>query len=104
MPKSDTKQKKGRKNRNRLRIKRTKVFGPKGIDQVKSQVESRKRVEYDPELPGGGQFYCYECDRHFISEDVLIGHRKSSLHRKRIKEVREPAHSQKDAEWAVGLT
>lgn len=104
MPRSDTKQKKSKKNRNRLRIKRTKVFGPKGIDQVKSQAEGYKEIDHDPELPGCGQFYCYECDRHFISEDVLIGHRKSSLHRKRIKEVKEAAHSQKDAEWAVGLT
>ncbi|AFM97781.1 hypothetical protein KMI_06g09910 [Encephalitozoon hellem] len=103
MPRNDTKQKKRRKNRNRLRIKRARVFGSKDVDQVKAQASNPKAVEYDPELPGCGQFYCYECDRHFISEDVLVGHRKSSLHRKRVKEVREEAHSQRDAEWAVGL-
>ncbi|CAD25062.1 zinc finger protein [Encephalitozoon cuniculi GB-M1] len=104
MPKSDTKQKKRRSNKNRLRIKRARLFGPKDIDQVKEDIESQKKIEYDPELPGGGHFYCCECDRHFITEKVLMEHKRSNPHRRRAKEVREVAHSQRDAEWAVGLT
>ncbi|ADM11024.1 U1-like Zn-finger-containing protein [Encephalitozoon intestinalis ATCC 50506] len=103
MPRSDTKKSKRRKNRNRLKTKRAQEFGPKGIDQVKEQIEGQKEIDYDPELPGHGRFYCYECDRHFISEKVLIEHRRSGTHKKRVRDMREIPHSQKDAEWAVGL-
>lgn len=104
MARNKTRQKTKHKNKNKLRIRRTKVLGPKGIDQIKEQVESHREVEYDPDLPGCGQSYCYECDRHFVSDDVLVQHRRSRQHKRRVKEAKDVAHSQKDAEWAVGLT
>jgi bud site selection protein 20 len=87
------------------RIRRTRaIFGHKAIDQIQLQMASQKPIPYDPELPGCGQFYCYECDRHFISEYVLKEHKRAGPHKKRAREVKQAAHSQKDAEWAVGLT
>lgn len=98
-----TSQKTKNKNRIKMRIKRTQILGPMGIDQIKEQLEAPRRLEYNCDLPGNGQSYCLECDRHFISGDVLDGHRRSRTHRRRVKEVVDIAHSQKDAEWAVGL-
>lgn len=104
MSKARTKQKAKRGGKNRLRIRKAFVFGPKDIDQIKKQVESPVEAEYDPDLPGCGEFYCCECDRHFISAGVLADHRRSGPHKRRARELRDTPHSQKDAEWAVGLT
>ncbi|KAJ1651693.1 hypothetical protein IWQ61_007807 [Dispira simplex] len=58
----------------------------------------------DVDLPGGGQHYCVECARHFISEHALTGHKKTQSHKRRVKQLKtETPYSQKEAEAAVGL-
>ena len=97
-------QKRKDRSKNRPKVRKASAFGAKDIDQIKEQLGNPVKVEYDPELPGCGEFYCHECDRHFISAVVLADHKRSGLHKRRVREVRDFSHSQKDAEWAVGLT
>eukprot|EP01090_Pellita_catalonica_P003576 TRINITY_DN13242_c0_g1_i1.p1 TRINITY_DN13242_c0_g1~~TRINITY_DN13242_c0_g1_i1.p1 ORF type:complete len:117 (+),score=14.93 TRINITY_DN13242_c0_g1_i1:61-411(+) len=64
----------------------------KHIDQIfeEMQVKGTQNVKrpYDPELPGGGQFFCIHCDRHFISKTVLQNHFRTKPHKKRVKELK----------------
>ncbi|PYH84223.1 putative C2H2 finger domain protein [Aspergillus aculeatinus CBS 121060] len=78
-------------------------------DQVRADIQSSKHLtQYkatkDPEdLPGLGQHYCVECSKWFESEFNLVGHKKGKNHKRRLRIIREEAHSQKAAEAAVGL-
>lgn len=74
-----------------------------GFDQIKKNVENGFTPIQDEELPGGGRFYCVECDRFFIVENALEKHKKTKLHKKRVKDLKEPCHTQKHAEIAAGL-
>ncbi|KJE95932.1 hypothetical protein CAOG_06321 [Capsaspora owczarzaki ATCC 30864] len=56
------------------------------------------------DLPGLGQFYCVACARYFIDELSLNVHFKSKVHRRRLKELKEPAYTQEDAEAAAGMS
>ncbi|VDM14571.1 unnamed protein product [Wuchereria bancrofti] len=56
----------------------------KDMDQIIEEIRSEKRrcftvrqINFDLDLPGDGQFYCVECDRHFIDEKSLRSHRSS---------------------------
>ncbi len=42
--------------------------------------------------------------RYFVDEPSLVAHTKSKVHRRRLKELKEGAYTQKDAELAIGLT
>ena len=60
---------------------------------------------YDDELPGGGQFYCVETAKHFISATALADHKKTKFYKRRVKELKEQTHhTQTTAEWAAGKT
>ncbi|KAG9394901.1 Zinc finger protein [Carpediemonas membranifera] len=71
------------------------------IDPVK-QAEKLSRAIIDDELPGGGQFYCLQCDRHFINMNSLVAHNKSKVHKKRVKELKEAPYTEADANAAAG--
>nr|KAJ3420563.1 N-alpha-acetyltransferase 30 [Polyrhizophydium stewartii] len=59
----------------------------------------------NPDLPGMGQNYCIPCARHFITPEALEDHRKTKLHKKRVRVLAtEQPYTQKDAELAVGMT
>lgn len=61
----------------------------------------------DPEedLPGMGNWYCVECAKYFIDENAMIHHKKSKIHKRRVKLLKtEVPYSQAEAEAAVGLT
>uniref|UniRef100_A0AAF5RT56 Zinc finger protein 593 homolog n=1 Tax=Wuchereria bancrofti TaxID=6293 RepID=A0AAF5RT56_WUCBA len=80
------------------------------MDQIIEEIRSEKRrcftvrqINFDLDLPGDGQFYCVECDRHFIDEKSLRSHRSSKVHRQRLKRLREPVYTQHEAEESVGL-
>ncbi|KAM3569892.1 hypothetical protein VYU27_008026 [Nannochloropsis oceanica] len=83
---------------------------PKDVDQI--QDELRKEVElgaplplpYDDDLPGGGQFYCRPCARHFGDQHCLDHHIKSKVHKRRMKDVAQEQYSQGEAEYAAGMT
>jgi hypothetical protein len=51
----------------------------------------------------GGQYYCVECARYFITNDVLQVHIRSKLHKNRVKVVAEEPYTHADAEAAAGM-
>lgn len=53
------------------------------------------------DLSGGGAFPCVACDRHFVSEDAKVGHLKSKVHKRRMKQIDEGGWDPKDAELAA---
>lgn len=62
-------------------------------------------AEFDPELPGGGRFYCVETARYFVSQDALDKHKLSKQFKKRCKELeREQNYTQESALNALGVT
>jgi bud site selection protein 20 len=38
------------------------------------QKRARLAAAYDDDLPGGGQHYCVQCDRHFVDAPTLAKH------------------------------
>ena len=61
----------------------------------------------DPELPGGGQYFCGWCARHFVSQAVLAEHEASKTHKRRRKDViAEGTNLDQEiiSELAVGFT
>jgi len=79
------------------------------IDQVALDLKSPRHLELhkgskaEEDLPGLGQFYCVECAKWFESEHSLVGHRKGSTHKRRLKALKDEPYSQKEAEAAIGL-
>ena len=61
-------------------------------------------IPFDDELPGGGQYYCVETDKHFIDAKALADHKKSRFYKKRVKEMKEEKYTQASSEWAAGLS
>lgn len=86
----------------------------KDIDQIQEELERTKNndgassqpsgADYDDDLPGGGQFYCAETGKHFISARALADHKKSRFYKRRIKDLKDDKYSQATAEWAAGMT
>ena len=54
------------------------------------------------DLPGGGQFLCVECSRHFIDADTLEAHKSTKIHKKRLKCLAEGAYTIEEANAAGG--
>eukprot|EP01115_Flamella_aegyptia_P004557 TRINITY_DN19659_c1_g1_i1.p1 TRINITY_DN19659_c1_g1~~TRINITY_DN19659_c1_g1_i1.p1 ORF type:complete len:130 (+),score=36.66 TRINITY_DN19659_c1_g1_i1:50-439(+) len=67
----------------------------KDIDQIVQDLtpENKKKLmnqEVDIDKPGFGQHYCIECSKYFISEDAKQKHIKSKVHKKRLKQLKDP--------------
>lgn len=81
----------------------------RSIDQIKADLTTPKHLtQYKAtkaaeDLPALGEFYCVECAKWFESEHNLLGHRASKVHKKRVKQLKEEAHTQQTADAAVGL-
>jgi bud site selection protein 20 len=103
MARNSTHQKKRRSIKSQIRARRQWSAERLKPDQVRENLEKGYRPEQDPDLPGEGMHYCTGCDRHFLTEEALNGHKRTKDHKRRIKETREYVHTQKEAEWAVGL-
>ncbi|KAL2441837.1 hypothetical protein ABEF95_016671 [Exophiala dermatitidis] len=79
------------------------------LDQVKADLKSPKhlsqhqRTKAAEDLPGLGAFYCIECAKYFSDSHNLNEHRRGKIHKRRIRMLKEEAHSQKLADAAVGL-
>ena len=82
----------------------------RGLDQVQADLANPKHLtrfkstKAAEDLPGLGEFYCIECAKWFEGEHNLAGHRKGKNHKRRVKELKAEAHSQKAADAAVGLS
>lgn len=83
----------------------------RGLDQVAGDLENPAQLEkYQKykgdasDLPAGGLHYCIECAKWFDSDDNLVSHQKGKVHKRKLKMLKEGAHSQQEAEEATGLT
>ncbi|ETN46218.1 uncharacterized protein HMPREF1541_00402 [Cyphellophora europaea CBS 101466] len=80
------------------------------LDQVKADLKSPKHLAQHKDskaaedLPGLGEFYCVECAKYFSDSHNLNEHRRGKVHKRRVKDLKAEAHTQKLAEAAVGLT
>jgi bud site selection protein 20 len=79
------------------------------LDQIKADLASSKHLtQYKAtkaaeDLPGLGEFYCTECAKWFEGQHNMTAHRRGKNHKRRIRELKQEAHSQKLAEAVVGL-
>ena len=76
------------------------------IDQIEERLLNKtKSVESykDVEKVGLGEHPCVECDRLFVDQLTLDKHTKGKPHKRRLKQIREGAYTQKEAENAIGM-
>eukprot|EP00834_Sanchytrium_tribonematis_P002731 NODE_90_length_21577_cov_0.697691.p15 type:complete len:119 gc:universal NODE_90_length_21577_cov_0.697691:6952-6596(-) len=76
------------------------------IDQISERLQNKpKAIEgyKDLEKVGMGEYPCVECDRCFLDQFTLEKHTKGKPHKRRLKQIKEGAYTQKEAELAVGL-
>ena len=77
------------------------------IEEEEFQTARGEKIEppaFDEDLPGGGQFYCKETDRHFISAAALAHHKKSKRFKRALKQLKEKIYTQAEADAAAGMT
>ncbi|KAJ1632190.1 zinc finger domain protein [Pavlovales sp. CCMP2436] len=81
----------------------------KDVDQIHEELAqetaepARKRKRpIDPDLPGLGQFYSAETDRHFISQEALDAHKRTKPYKKRAKELLKTPYGHLEADFAAG--
>ena len=70
---------------------------------IKAEATAQRRNKFDPDLPGGGNFYCVETGRHFQDAHALAAHKKSKAYKKRLKLLKEKQYTQEEADMAAGL-
>mmetsp|Transcript_26670 Transcript_26670/g.63209 ORF Transcript_26670/g.63209 Transcript_26670/m.63209 type:complete len:143 (+) Transcript_26670:142-570(+) len=67
-------------------------------------VGTTDRVELDEDLPAYGKHYCISCSRYFVSNDALVKHTATKLHKRRARVLlQDRPHSRLDAELAGGM-
>lgn len=65
------------------------------------------KPENDEDLPGGGEFYCQFCCRHFGNGTIMQGHLKTRHHKRTVRKIAKTAenpYTQMHADAAVGLS
>ena len=85
----------------RLR-RRTKDLDQIERDLIPGNKERLLKEVVSEDLPGGGNFLCVECSRHFIDEDTLDAHKGTKIHKKRLKCLAEGAYTIEEANAAGG--
>ncbi|CAH8855862.1 unnamed protein product [Trichobilharzia szidati] len=80
------------------------------IDQISTDLKEEnitkrlnEAMEPDEDRPGLGQFFCIFCDKYFIDQETLDLHKKQKPHKRRLKSLNEPPHTQEDADYAAGI-
>ncbi|KAF9529517.1 hypothetical protein CPB83DRAFT_852261 [Crepidotus variabilis] len=90
------------------RASRTRVRG-RDLDQIQMidlDPKNRAALEtqaLDYEKPGLGQHYCVECAKYYETDVALQSHWRSKVHKRRCKQLREPAYTIEESERAAGL-
>merc|ERR1712002_831819 len=90
------------KKKHRLR-KKTKDLDEIHEDMKDEKADAVLHQKVDPDLPGGGQFYCIFCTRYFMSEKILKDHERTKNHKKRVKLLKETPYTQAEADMAAGM-
>ncbi|KAI9477434.1 hypothetical protein LPJ78_001640 [Coemansia sp. RSA 989] len=90
---------------NRYKLKRR----TKDLDQIQEDLKPENKhrlltLPVDEDLPGLGQHYCVECAKHYIDDAALERHRRGREHKRRVRDLKVPAYTQKEAEAAAGLS
>ncbi|KAJ1455158.1 zinc finger protein 593-like protein [Pelagophyceae sp. CCMP2097] len=99
----------GSKNKSYKRGRDTKRRN-RDVDQIHDDIakiadKGPQPIEYDDDIPGGGQFYVVETGRHFTDQRGVDDHKKSRLYKRRLKELKEQKqYTQFEAEWAAGMS
>ncbi|TFK64762.1 hypothetical protein BDN72DRAFT_889513 [Pluteus cervinus] len=79
------------------------------IDQIQLidlDPKNRAALEIQPldvEKPGLGQHYCVECAKYYETDAALHSHWRSKVHKRRVKQLKEPAYTIEESEQAAGL-
>mgnify|MGYP001080067610 FL=1 len=78
------------------------------LDQIQDEIqrdiaEGGLLREFDADLPGGGQFFCIVCSRHFVNDATMQAHFNSKAHRKQLRKAQVPAVTQREVDWASGV-
>eukprot|EP00835_Amoeboradix_gromovi_P005260 NODE_478_length_7890_cov_0.158388.p5 type:complete len:122 gc:universal NODE_478_length_7890_cov_0.158388:5676-6041(+) len=78
------------------------------LDQIQERLSANKAViiagYQDIDKVGMGEFPCIECDRCFVDQLTLDKHIRGKPHKRRLKDLKFGAFTQKEADLAVGLT
>ncbi|WVQ96984.1 hypothetical protein IAU59_004093 [Kwoniella sp. CBS 9459] len=80
----------------------------KDLDQIEMDLRPGNRAklerqEIDEDKPGLGQHYCVECAKYYETSLALKNHLKSKVHKRRLKELRDPAYTVAESERAAGM-
>ncbi|KAJ1961828.1 hypothetical protein GGI12_003026 [Dipsacomyces acuminosporus] len=81
----------------------------KDLDQIQEDLRPENKEKLlsmpeDEDLPGLGQHYCIECAKYFVDDTTLSEHKRGREHKRRLRDLKVPAYTQKEAEAAVGLS
>ncbi|OLY81050.1 Zinc finger protein 593 [Smittium mucronatum] len=81
----------------------------KDLDQIQQDLmpENKEKIEnadLDADLPGQGQHYCIECNKYFIDSEANSKHKASKVHKRRLRQLKVPAYTQKEAELSAGMS
>ncbi|KAJ7452247.1 hypothetical protein FB451DRAFT_1282954 [Mycena latifolia] len=90
------------------RAARTRVR-TRDLDQIQMlDLDPKRRAELeaqpiDFEKPGLAQHYCVECAKYYETDAALNSHWRSKVHKRRCKQLKEPAYTIEESERAAGL-
>lgn len=90
------------------RASRTRVR-TKDLDQIQQfDLDPKNRAaleaqEIDFEKPGLAQHYCVECAKYYETDIALNTHWRSKVHKRRCKQLKEPAYTIEESERAAGI-
>ncbi|KAJ7029635.1 hypothetical protein C8F04DRAFT_745767 [Mycena alexandri] len=90
------------------RAARTRVRG-RDLDQIQMlDLDPKRRAELeaqplDFEKPGLAQHYCVECAKYYETDAALSSHWRGKVHKRRCKQLKEPAYTIEESERAAGL-
>ncbi|PBK72675.1 hypothetical protein ARMSODRAFT_854628, partial [Armillaria solidipes] len=76
------------------------------IQLIDLDPKNRAALEAQPldfEKPGLAQHYCVECAKYYETDVALRSHWRSKVHKRRCKQLKEPAYTIEESERAAGL-